>query len=180
MSQQAFQKYFGGNIFAVKYAVEYFHDGKYKTADLINALKILFEEDVMFGDPEDYTHGRRPVKVGVTMTNGSMYSFYRARNKSSEMKTWEAARTTSAYPVHVADSESKLLWPHHHHLDIVLSVGTGYEPHSSDSNEDYEAKDEGYFNSLRRVLKHVLKHNSEKTWKGFLASPKGDEEILRQ
>jgi len=87
-SHQAFQKHFGADIPVIKYAVEWFHDGKYKTGALIDSLKGSLGTDVMFGDPGDYTQGRRPVRVGVTMTSMSCKSYLVTNyNRSSKPTT---------------------------------------------------------------------------------------------
>ncbi|CAI6249812.1 unnamed protein product [Periconia digitata] len=85
------------------------------------------------------------------------YQFHRAEDIHSELRIWEAARATSAAPrpfkpfhhepskqvymdgalchnnpIKVADREWKLLWPDglREYPDIVLSLGTGYNPHA--------------------------------------------------
>lgn len=87
-SHQAFQKRFGADIPGFKYAVEWLYKGKYKTEPLIHSLKGSLGTGVMFGDPGDYTHGRRPVRVGVTMTNMSYKSYLVTNyNRSSKPTT---------------------------------------------------------------------------------------------
>ncbi|KAK6535567.1 hypothetical protein TWF694_002021 [Orbilia ellipsospora] len=94
--------------------------------------------------------------AGVSDGSGISYDFPRSEQPEDEFKVWEAARATAAAPryfkefshlaskdvyldggiyhmnpIYIANAERKLIWPEVEHLapDIVLSLGSGYNPH---------------------------------------------------
>ncbi|PKY01131.1 hypothetical protein P168DRAFT_329858 [Aspergillus campestris IBT 28561] len=147
--------------------------------------------------------GRRPGQLQSTQPPGySSYRFNRSEKPDSEMKIWEAARATSAAPrvfkpffhgpsgqsyqdgaiyhnnpVEVAVGEQRHIWPEalETHPDIVLSVGTGYNPKSEnrEPNQPSRPASRGVISHVRSLTRigidHI--HNSldcERTWKTFL------------
>ncbi|KAL9047302.1 MAG: hypothetical protein Q9214_000088 [Letrouitia sp. 1 TL-2023] len=131
------------------------------------------------------------------------YQFQRPEKLSSELKVWEAARATSAAPryfkplwhgpskqvyidggiyhnnpIQIADNERKLIWPsiRNDHPDIVLSIGTAYNP----STQNFREKESSPRSPLRGIFSHgkslyklAVDHisstlDSEKTWEDYM------------
>lgn len=114
------------------------------------------------------------------------YLFQRPEKLSLELKTWEAARATSAAPriftpfchqaskqvyidgavyhnnpILVADTERKLLWPAegHNHPDFVLSIGTTYNPRSRKKLiEKSSMESKGLFGYTKTLASIALDH----------------------
>jgi predicted acylesterase/phospholipase RssA len=130
------------------------------------------------------------------------YRFYRSEKPDNEMKVWEAARATSAAPrifkpffhsnsgqsyqdgaiyynnpVDIAMLEQRLIWPESQdrHPDILLSIGTGYNPATEprDSRSTSKPSTWGVLSHMRGLAKIGIDHvhnslNSERTWKIFM------------
>ena len=190
---KAFTRRFGGNIPGVGFFVDNYHHSMYETAPLEDALKFAFTEDQhLFGGfrPHHMTGG--DIKVGVTATTSAgstalltnynrlcneklHYKFQRPEGLAQELKTWEAARATSAAPrmfkpichkpsnqvyidgavyynnpMEIADRERKLIWNDLYcdTADIVLSVGTCWNPDAKRKDEDRPST------SRRGILAH--------------------------
>jgi predicted acylesterase/phospholipase RssA len=150
---------------------------RYETKPIEQVLKVVFGEHNLFAGPKvdmddpRVTHRLTKVAVTTTTTAGTAavlanynrmeaeekppYQFHRSEKPSVEIKTWQAARATSAAPtmfkpfahdpsgqvyqdgalwyncpIEVAMRERRLLWPDvaEVHPDVVLSLGTGVNP----------------------------------------------------
>lgn len=160
----------GMSVPGVSWIVSNYNHSKYETQPLQEALVSAFsDEQYLFGgrrsDP-----GSMDVKVAVTATSAAgngvvlanynrlcleklSYHFQRPEKLNGELKTWEAARATSAAPtyfkplchesskqvysdggiyhnnpIHIADRERKLIWPtqQDEEPDIIVSIGTTF------------------------------------------------------
>ncbi|KAL4986567.1 hypothetical protein BDW68DRAFT_197978 [Aspergillus falconensis] len=134
-------------------------------------------------------------------TENQSYRFYRSEKPENEMKIWEAARATSAAPrifkpffhsasgqeyqdgaiyhnnpIDVACREQTLIWPDmaDSHPDIVLSIGTGYNP-KSQTRDTHLSKpgSRGMISYVMGLAKIAIDHihsslDSERTWHIFL------------
>ncbi|PLB46500.1 hypothetical protein P170DRAFT_457118 [Aspergillus steynii IBT 23096] len=130
------------------------------------------------------------------------YRFYRSEKPENEMKIWEAARATSAAPrifkpffhspsgqeyqdgaiyynnpIDIAIREQRLIWPDvvENHPDIVLSVGTSFNPKSQSREPTLSSKPStwGMISHVKALAKIAIDHihsslDSERTWKTFL------------
>jgi predicted acylesterase/phospholipase RssA len=171
---KAFTKRRGVGFPGLDFLVSASSHSRYQTQPLELALRSAFGRDDLFGGikaPGHRRHRDRTTKVAVTTTttNGtvfllanynraddgdcSSYQFYRAEKPQRELKTWEAARATSAAPrifkpfdhepsgqafmdgaiyynnpIELAMHERKLIWPEKvgSHPDVVLSIGTSF------------------------------------------------------
>jgi hypothetical protein len=148
--------------------VSNYNHSRYETQPLQEALQEAFTEDqYLFGGQRAET-GTINAKVAVTATSSAgtaivlanynrlcseklPYQFYRPEKQMGELKTWEAARATSAAPtyfkalchesskqtfwdggvynnnpINIAERERKLIWPAlaEQEPDIVVSIGT--------------------------------------------------------
>lgn len=134
-------------------------------------------------------------------TENQSYRFYRSEKPESEMKVWESARATSAAPrifkpffhsasgqeyqdgaiyhnnpIDVAYREQKLIWPDmaDSHPDIVLSIGTGYNPNSQTRDTHLSRPgSRGMISYVMGLAKIAMDHihsslDSERTWRVFL------------
>ncbi|KAL4750029.1 hypothetical protein BDW72DRAFT_121271 [Aspergillus terricola var. indicus] len=134
-------------------------------------------------------------------TENQSYRFYRSEKPESEMKVWEAARATSAAPrifkpffhsasgqeyqdgaiyhnnpIDVAYREQKLIWPDmaDSHPDIVLSIGTSYNPKSQERDTHLSKPgSRGMISYVKGLAKIAIDHiqsslDSERTWRVFL------------
>ncbi|KAL4757187.1 uncharacterized protein BDW70DRAFT_171583 [Aspergillus foveolatus] len=134
-------------------------------------------------------------------TENQSYRFYRSEKPESEMKIWESARATSAAPrifkpffhsasgqeyqdgaiyhnnpIDVAYREQKLIWPDmaDSHPDIVLSIGTGYNPNSQTRDTHLSRPgSRGMISYVMGLAKIAMDHihnslDSERTWRVFL------------
>lgn len=150
--------------------VSNYNHSRYETQPLQEALLEAFgEEQYLFGG-QRAEMGVINAKVAVTATSSAgtaivlanynrlcseklAYQFYRPEKQNGELKTWEAARATSAAPtyfkalcheaskqtfwdggvynnnpINIAERERKLIWPDlaGREPDVVVSVGTMY------------------------------------------------------
>lgn len=180
LCKDAFTKRKGIGLPGIEFLVSASNHSRYETRPLETALRSAFGEDSLFGglremsDQDHYADLTTKVAVVTTTTNGtvmlltnynrmnagddSSYQFHRSEKPHAEMKTWEAARATSAAPrifkpfchepsgqifqdgaiyhnnpVEVAMQERRLIWPDvaEAHPDLVLSIGTSYNSASS-------------------------------------------------
>lgn len=229
-SEQAFQKRTGADLPGIKTLVEATYHSKYETRGIDRVLKEKLGDESIFGGKRE-PGGREMLRAGVTTISSSghpylvanynrplaedlktRYNFLRAENSHQELKTWEAARATSASPrffkpffhkptgysfndgglkfnnpVVVADQEWKLLWPNlaNKHPDILLSIGTGYDPNPKPEMDKggrrLRAK-RGALEFAKVLLKIATQQiessvGCEQTWSNFLRSlPIHDED----
>lgn len=148
--------------------VSNYNHSRYETQPLEEALTEAFTEDQYLFGGQRTEAGTINAKVAVTTTSASgtavvlanynrlcneklPYQFYRPETWSGELKTWEAARATSAAPtyfkalchesskqvfwdggvyhnnpINIAERERKLIWPDlaDQEPDILVSIGT--------------------------------------------------------
>ncbi|KAF7505357.1 hypothetical protein GJ744_000978 [Endocarpon pusillum] len=180
LCERAFTKRKGSGWPGMEFIVSASNHSRYGTKPLEGALQAHYGNENLFGgtrlsaDPLSATS--RPTKVAVTTTttNGTIvllsnynrtnpneettYQFYRSEKPHTEIKTWEAARATSASPrifrafsheasgqifqdggifysnpIEIAMQEKQLIWPDiaDAHPDIVLSIATSHNSRSS-------------------------------------------------
>ncbi|KAK6342107.1 hypothetical protein TWF730_001585 [Orbilia blumenaviensis] len=130
----------------------------------------------------------------------SAYEFPRPEKPEDGFKTWEAARATCATPgyiqafshvaskedyldggiyhnnpIYIAESESKLIWPEVEHLppDLVLSLGSGYNPSPSLGKEKTFQSWNPLVRATERLHWMATDHiqsssSSEATWEKWL------------
>jgi predicted acylesterase/phospholipase RssA len=218
LCQQAFTRRAMGNLPLIGFFVDNYNHSKYETKPLKNALRTAFSEDqYLFGGQRYDQTWNSPVKVAVTATLSSTspvllanynrtcddklgYQFHRAESVETELKTWEAARATSAAPryfkpfhheessqtfldgalyhnnpIGVADSEWKLIWPSNlsSHPDIILSLGTGFDPQKRQPQQRNAAMRPGIVRNGKFLLKIAADHiedalDCEKTWDEYV------------
>ena len=175
LCKQAFTKRKGIGIPGIEHIISFSNHSRYETTPMESALQGVFGADQrLFAGTrdalEDQAALQRLTKVGVvTVTTAgtvtllsnysrlddeevSSYQFHRSEKPSAEIKTWQAARATSAAPtmfkpyvheptgqvyqdgalyyncpVELAMQEQRLVWPDIADScpDIVLSIGTG-------------------------------------------------------
>ncbi|KAK4215467.1 acyl transferase/acyl hydrolase/lysophospholipase [Rhypophila decipiens] len=108
------------------------------------------------------------------------YTFYQSGTGNGGWKTWQAYNHQSLgqrfidgdmyynNPIDVAYHESRLLWPDSP-LDTIISLGTGYEPESKNSNETRDPSISIPATELFKIVVDQLNvtMDSEKTWKTF-------------
>jgi len=156
----------------IGWLVSNYNHSRYETQPLEEALVEAFSGDqYLFGGQREVPNASS-AKVAVTSTSTAgtavvfanynrlsseklTYQFYRPEKQSGELKTWEAARATSAAPtyfrpfpheaskqlfydggvyhnnpIHIAERERKLIWPElvDQEPDLVLSIGTLFCP----------------------------------------------------
>ena len=177
---KAFKKRKGSGLPGIDFIVSASNHSRYGSKSLETALQALYGDERLFGGPKNLpeavpvTDHFTKVAVTATTTNGTVvllgnynrtstneklsYQFYRSERPGSEIKTWEAARATSASPrifkpfshepsgqifqdggiyynnpVELAMRERGLIWPDvaEAHPDVILSVGTGFNSQSS-------------------------------------------------
>ncbi|SMQ51120.1 unnamed protein product [Zymoseptoria tritici ST99CH_3D7] len=178
LCKQAFTARKGINVPGISKLVEHYNQSKYETHPFEEALKLAFnDKQYLFGGQREESD-RIDINVAVTTTSAAgssvvlsnynrlcleklPYQFQRPEKPSSELRTWEAARATSAAPtyfkpfchepskrtyadgglyhnnpVEVADQERKLLWPalKDAEPDIIVSLGTAYCPKYKDGD----------------------------------------------
>ncbi|KAL9618157.1 MAG: hypothetical protein Q9160_007107 [Pyrenula sp. 1 TL-2023] len=172
---KAFTKRKGIGIPGLEHIISFSNHSRYETTPIEGALQRVFSaEQNLFAGPrealEDQAALQRLTKVGVTTVTtagtvallanynrvddeeSQLYQFHRSEKPSSEIKTWEAARATSAAPtifkpfahdpsgqvyqdgalyyncpVELAMREQRLIWPDMADScpDVILSLGTG-------------------------------------------------------
>src|SRR4051794_26177806 len=80
-------------------------------------------------------------------------------------------------PISIADSERKLIWPEisHTHPDLILSVGSGFNPHNTEAPEPEKAARtrSGSWSQLRALYQTCVDHlqssiDSEHAWANYL------------
>ena len=128
------------------------------------------------------------------------------------MKVWEAARATSAAPryfrpfhhkptghiftdgalnynnpVEIADMETRLLWPHHPHPDILLSIGTGSEMETTPDEESEKPIPNGwspldYVRRISDIVRHQAQENMnpQKAWDNFITKYQHTDEGTKE
>ncbi|KAK4629215.1 Calcium-independent phospholipase A2-gamma [Fulvia fulva] len=172
LCRKAFTLRKGAGLPGIGWFVENYNHSRYETQPLQEALMAAFtdEQRLFGGEREARDAGSLDVKVAVTATTAAgnsvvlanynrlsieklSYQFQRPEKPHAELKTWEAARATSAAPQHfkplcheaskqtlldggiyhnnpinIADQERKLIWPSHQDVepDVVVSIGTAY------------------------------------------------------
>lgn len=179
---------------------------RYETKPMEQVLRLVFGEHNLFAGPKiDFDDSRvtqRLTKVAVTTTTTAgtaavlanynrmeaeeepPYQFHRSEKPSVEIKTWQAARATSAAPtmfkpfahdpsgqvyqdgalwyncpIEVAMRERRLVWPDVADIppDIVLSIGTGINPKSRKRLGSKISKF-GLFSQARNLAKVAIDH----------------------
>ncbi|KAF8538268.1 acyl transferase/acyl hydrolase/lysophospholipase, partial [Trichophaea hybrida] len=175
LAKKVFDPRPGMGIKGVRDVLKYAYNYIYRTEGVENAYKKAFgDDDILFGSPNPTrvkvavtaVERRRGGLVTYLLTNYNrplsssmiVYSTLLTERSEQELKTWEAARATSAAPlmfkafthpytaqiledgalcydnpISIADEERYALWGDHCHLDVHLSVGTGFLPESNDS-----------------------------------------------
>lgn len=162
-----------GDVPLIGQLLTYSKSSKYATEPLEEALQSLFADELLFGGRRSMRRGSQ-CKVAVITATPSMpvvvsnynrlppsdefcrgYRFQRAERPGEELKTWEAARATSAAPYYfqpfrhapsnrvlidgaihhnnpivIAESERRNIWPDHPdheplQPDVVVSIGSG-------------------------------------------------------
>lgn len=180
LCKKAFTKRKGIGFPGLDFIFSASNHSRYASKPLEMSLQAQFGEESLFGglrdSPDSVADSRRTTKVAVptTTTNGTVfllanynrvdtndgfsYQFHRSEKPQGEIKTWEAARATSAAPrifkpftheptgqifqdgaiyynnpIELAMREKRLIWPEtaEAHPDVVLSIGTGCNPRSS-------------------------------------------------
>lgn len=215
---QAFTRRKGMNMPGISWIVSNYNHSIYETRPLQDALVEAFgDNQYLFGGKRD-DPGSMDVKVAVTATSAAgqgvvlanynrlcteklSYHFQRPDKLYGEVKTWEAARATSAAPtyfkplhhedskqvysdggiyhnnpVHIADRERKLIWPHHQDQepDILLSIGTLFcEKRKESKSAQWVGSSKGIVAHGRFLQKMAQDHlhtslDSEKTWRDFI------------
>lgn len=178
LCDKAFTRRRGVGIPGIEFFISASNHSRYETQPVEKVLKDVFGEHNLFaGTKHDFDDKRifqRLTKVAVTTTTTAgtvallanynrldteenpAYQFHRSEKPPDEIKTWQAARATSAAPtmfkpfahdpsgqvyqdgalyyncpVEIAIREHRLVWPDAaEHPDIVLSLGTGVNPNS--------------------------------------------------
>ena len=154
----------------IGWIVSNYNHSRYETQPLQEALMEAFSGDQYLFGGQRKEASSISAKVAVTSTSAAgtavifanynrfcneklTYQFYRPEKQSGELKTWEAARATSAAPtyfkalchdsskqifwdggvyhnnpIHIAERERKLIWPDlaDQEPDVVVSIGTLY------------------------------------------------------
>ena len=170
MCRQAFTLRRGMNVPVIGWIVSNYNHSRYETQPLQEALMEAFSEDQYLFGGQRKEASAITAKVAVTSTSAAgtavvlgnynrlcneklAYQFYRPEKQHGELKTWEAARATSAAPtyfkslchdpskqifwdggvyhnnpIHIAESERELIWPDlkDQEPDVVVSIGTLY------------------------------------------------------
>jgi hypothetical protein len=74
-------------------------------------------------------------------------------------------------PIHIADNERQLLWPHHDHPDVLLSIGTGSRGVAGLDRDETETQNElkgpmGYLHRLKIIVIHQAEQNmsAQRDW----------------
>ncbi|OQO14747.1 hypothetical protein B0A48_00129 [Cryoendolithus antarcticus] len=158
----------GMNMPGVGWLVSNYNHSMYETQPLQEALIEAFTEDQYLFGGQRSESGTMDVKVAVTATSAAgsavvlanynrfcteklSYMFHRPEKRNGELKTWEAARATSAAPkyfkplchetskqifsdggiyhnnpIHIAERERRLIWPtvDEQGPDVIVSIGT--------------------------------------------------------
>ncbi|KAL2820557.1 hypothetical protein BDW59DRAFT_174473 [Aspergillus cavernicola] len=200
LCKKAFTRRKGAGIPGLERIITASNHSKYETRPFEDALKSIYEENRLFGG------SRHNMEPSCLRRLTKSYRFYRSERPENEVKIWEAARATSAAPrifkpffhspsgqeyqdgaiyhnnpIDIAIREQKLIWPDtaESHPDIVLSIGTGYNPESQ-AQEDPQQQllstkptSRGmisYFKGLARIaIDHIHSSlDSERTWHTFL------------
>lgn len=179
---------------------------RYETKPMEQVLRLVFGEHNLFAGPkidiDDSRVTQRLIKVAVTTTTTAgtaavlanynrmeaeeetPYQFHRSEKPSVEIKTWQAARATSAAPtmfkpfahdpsgqvyqdgalwyncpIEVAMRERRLVWPDVADIpsDIVLSIGTGVNPKSR-KRLGAKISKFGLFSQARNLAKVAVDH----------------------
>jgi predicted acylesterase/phospholipase RssA len=219
LCKQAFTKRKDYGIPGLEQVISSWNHSRYETAPIEDALQAAFghDTDLFAGLKEDLDDStvRRLTKVAVSTATtagtaallanynrmddqeGAPYQFHRSEKSRAEIKTWQAARATSAAPwyfkpfaheptgqvyqdgalhyncpVEMAMREQKLIWPDRAEAcpDVVLSLGTGYNPNSRPRNPKkprggFVAGVKFFTRTIQNVVYATL--NSEQTWLNF-------------
>lgn len=168
LCQKAFTLRKGMNVPGWAWIVSNYNHSRYETQPLQEALVEAFGADEYLFGGQRKESSTIAAKVAVTATSAAgtavvltnynrhcdeklPYQFQRPENQSAELKTWEAARATSAAPtffralchepskqvlwdggvynnnpINIAERERKLIWPDlaEQEPDVVVSIGT--------------------------------------------------------
>ncbi|KAF8533394.1 acyl transferase/acyl hydrolase/lysophospholipase, partial [Trichophaea hybrida] len=230
LAKKAFDPRPGMGIKGVREVLKYAYKYIYRTEGVENAYKYAFGDgDTLFGSPNPTR-----VKVAVTAVErkrGGLRTYLlanynrplsssmiassallkrndrllRAERSEYELKTWEAARATSAAPlmfkafthphtaqiledgalchdnpISVADQERYALWGDNCHLDIHLSVGTGFLPEPNDSPWNPPTYNTG-MGMRAGTAKELVKDgmNAQKQYETFVSSIRSGEAVGR-
>lgn len=202
----AFTKRKGIGIPGIEHIISMSNHSRYETTPIENALQGAFGVDQnLFAGPKDFIEDegalQRLTKVGVTTVTtagtvavlanynrvdeeeGVTYQFHRAEKPSAEIKTWQAARATSAAPtmfkpfthdpsgqvyqdgaiyyncpVELAMREQKLIWPDMAEScpDMVLSVGTGINRNARKAAPTRKGLTLGFFSQLKNLTRLAI------------------------
>ena len=76
-------------------------------------------------------------------------------------------------PIFIANTERKLIWPDVQYPDIILSLGTGYNPAARKTIIEAQPPRPGMFSHMKNLVRMAIDHiesslDSEKTWSTFL------------
>ena len=154
----------------LNFIVSSYNHSMYETRPLQEALTNTFTDDQYLFGGRSRDAGSMDIKVAVIATSAAgntavlanynrlcldklAYHFQRPEKLHGELKTWEAARATSAAPtyfkpfchesskqtysdgglyhnnpIYIADRERKLIWPlqQDEEPDVIVSIGTAY------------------------------------------------------
>lgn len=206
LCQLAFTKRRGIGIPGLEHIISFSNHSRYETTPIEKALQDVFgsDQNLFAGlreDLEDQVALQRLTKVGVTTVTtagtvvllanynrvdeeeGLMYQFHRSEKPSAEIKTWQAARATSAAPtmfkpfahdpsgqvyqdgalyyncpVELAMREQRLIWPDmaENCPDVILSLGTGVNRATRKPAQTRKASRLGVFSQLKNLTKIAI------------------------
>jgi predicted acylesterase/phospholipase RssA len=180
---------------------------RYETKPMEDVLRQVFGEHNLFAgsklDMDDSRVTQRLTKVAVTTTTTAgtaavlanynrmdaeeepPYQFHRSEKPSAEIKTWQAARATSAAPtmfkafahdasgqvyqdgalwhncpIEVAMRERRLVWPDVAKTppDVVLSIGTGWCPNSARKRIGAKISKLPFFSQAKNLANVAIDH----------------------
>ncbi|KAF3925706.1 hypothetical protein AA313_de0203694 [Arthrobotrys entomopaga] len=164
-------------------------------------MEAFSTDECLFGGVKTSSKPAPKVAVTTTSSAGIIYDFPRSEQPADEFKVWEAARATSAAPryfrefshitskevyldggiyhqnpIYIANSERKLIWPEVEHLapDIVLSIGSGYNPHPK-TRKPKKFRSKGVAQTMERLQWMATNHIessivAENIWNNWLAA----------
>jgi hypothetical protein len=191
------------NVPGIGWIVSNYNHSRYATQPLQEALMEAFSEDQYLFGGRHLETSANSTRVAVTSTSAagtvvifanydrhcnerSTYQFYRPEDQSGELKTWEAARATSAAPtyfkalchdaskqifwdggvyhnnpIQIAERERKLIWPElvDQEPDVVVSIGTMYcSKTSAKPTTKYVSSRKGIFAHFKFLAKMAFDH----------------------
>lgn len=190
------------NIPGLGWFVSNYNHSRYETQPLQDALLEAFtEEEYLFGGERTET-GTINTKAAVTTTSAAgtavvlanynrlcneslPYHFYRPEKQDAELKTWEAARATSAAPtyfkplchesskqvfwdggvyhnnpINIAERERRLIWPElsHQEPDVTVSIGTLFCSKTEAKRAKWVSKPKGIISHFKFLAKMASDH----------------------